>query len=71
LFLLAIGVIAMDVIDDPYLQPESGTAGDHLVSGLVPLAVLGARALRRIGAGLNAKPGPSGCISAPSSRKQA
>jgi hypothetical protein len=26
LFPLAIGVIAMDVIDDHYLQPESGTA---------------------------------------------
>jgi hypothetical protein len=42
LFLLAIGVIALHVIDDHYLQPEPGTAaGDHLVSGLVPLAVLG------------------------------
>ena len=42
LFLLALGVIALHVIDDHYLQPEPGTAaGDHLVSGLVPLAVLG------------------------------
>ena len=42
LLLLAIGVIALHVIDDHYLQPEPGTAaGDHLVSGLVPLAVLG------------------------------
>jgi hypothetical protein len=40
--LLAIGVIALHVIDDHCLQPEPGTAaGDHLVSGLVPLAVLG------------------------------
>jgi uncharacterized protein len=42
LFRLAIAVIALHVVDDNYLQPESGTsAGDHLVSGLVPLAVLG------------------------------
>jgi hypothetical protein len=42
LFRLAIAVIAVHVIDDNYLQPQPGTsAGDHLVSGLVPLAVLG------------------------------
>jgi hypothetical protein len=43
---LAIGVVAIHVADDNFLQPQPGTsAGDHLVSGLVPIAVL-------IGAGL-------------------
>lgn len=38
---LALSVVALHVVDDNYLQPELGTsAGDHLVSGLVPLAVL-------------------------------
>ena len=42
LFRLAIVLIAVHVVDDNYLQPQPGTsAGDHLVSGLVPLAVLG------------------------------
>jgi MYXO-CTERM domain-containing protein len=42
LFLLALGAIALHVVDDNYLQPEPGTgAGDHLVSGLVPLGLLG------------------------------
>ena len=41
LFLLAVAVIALHVIDDSFLQPQPGTsASDHLVSGLVPLAVL-------------------------------
>jgi uncharacterized protein len=41
-FRLAILVIAIHVVDDNFLQPERGTsAGDHLVSGLVALAVLG------------------------------
>jgi hypothetical protein len=45
LFVLAIGVIGLHVIDDNYLQPQPGTsAGDHLVSGLVPLAMLGVAA---------------------------
>lgn len=39
---LAIVLIAVHVVDDNFLQPQPGTsAGDHLVSGLVPLAVLG------------------------------
>jgi uncharacterized protein len=39
---LAIALIAVHVIDDNFVQPQPGTsAGDHLVSGLVPLAVLG------------------------------
>jgi pimeloyl-ACP methyl ester carboxylesterase len=42
LFLVAIAVIALHVIDDNYISPQPGTsAGDHLVSGLVPLAALG------------------------------
>jgi hypothetical protein len=41
LFLLAIVVIALHVVDDNYLQPQPGTsAGDHLISGMVPLAAL-------------------------------
>jgi uncharacterized protein len=42
LFALALAVIAVHVVDDNFVQPQPGTsAGDHLVSGLVPLAVLG------------------------------
>jgi hypothetical protein len=42
LFLIGVGVIAVHVVDDSFVQPQPGTsAGDHLVSGLVPLAVLG------------------------------
>lgn len=37
----AIGVIALHVLDDSFFQPEPGmSAADHLVSGLVPLALL-------------------------------
>jgi len=37
----AIGVVALHVVDDNFLQPNPGTtAGDHLVGGLVPLALL-------------------------------
>ena len=40
-FLVAVAVIAIHVVDDSFIQPEPGTsAGDHLVSGLVPLAAL-------------------------------
>jgi hypothetical protein len=46
LFLLAIGLIAIPIVDDNFLHPAAGTsAGDHLLSGLVPLAVLGGLAL--------------------------
>jgi uncharacterized protein len=39
---VALGVVALHVVDDSFLQPNAGTsAGDHLVSGLVPLAGLG------------------------------
>jgi uncharacterized protein len=41
LFLAALGLIALHVIDDSFLQPNPGTsAGDHLLSGFVPLAAL-------------------------------
>ena len=43
IFLVATGLVALHVADDSFLQPQPGTsAGDHLVSGLVPLAGLGA-----------------------------
>ncbi|HEY6113027.1 MAG TPA: hypothetical protein VIV37_02900, partial [Gaiellaceae bacterium] len=46
LFLLAIGLVAVPIVDDNFLHPSPGTsAGDHLLSGLVPLAVLGGLAL--------------------------
>jgi uncharacterized protein len=41
LFRLAVALIGLHIADDNFLQPEAGTsAGDHLVSGLVPLALL-------------------------------
>ena len=41
LFVLGVATIALHVLDDSFLQPPPGTsAGDHLVGGLVPLAVL-------------------------------
>jgi hypothetical protein len=40
-FFAATGVITLRVLDDNFIQPEPGTgAGDHLLSGLVPLAAL-------------------------------
>jgi hypothetical protein len=42
LFLVALALIALHVLDDNFLQPQPGTsASDHLVSGLVPLVALG------------------------------
>jgi hypothetical protein len=41
LFLIGVAVLAARVLDDNFVQPEPGTAaGDHLVSGLVPLTLL-------------------------------
>ncbi len=41
LFLVGVVLIAVHIVDDSFLQPEPGTgAADHLVSGLVPLALL-------------------------------
>ncbi|HYJ66928.1 MAG TPA: CocE/NonD family hydrolase [Nocardioidaceae bacterium] len=38
---IALGVIALHIIDDSFLQPQPGTSpGDHLVGGLVPLALI-------------------------------
>jgi uncharacterized protein len=54
---VALGLIALHVVDDSFLQPQPGTsAGDHLVSGLVPLGVLVfvAWAYPRLRAGLRA-----------------
>jgi hypothetical protein len=42
LFWAAIGLVALHIADDNFLQPQPGTsATDHLVSGLIPLALLG------------------------------
>lgn len=41
LFVLGLALIAIHVIDDSFVQPQPGrSAPDHLVSGLVPLALL-------------------------------
>src|SRR5215208_4478925 len=38
---LGVGAVAFHIADDNFVQPEPGTsAGDHLASGLVPIAVL-------------------------------
>jgi uncharacterized protein len=38
---IGLAAISLHVLDDSFLQPQPGTsAGDHLTSGLVPLAVL-------------------------------
>src|SRR3954471_6159958 len=57
LFEAGVAAIAVHLLDDNFLQPEPGTsAGDHLLSGLVPLAVLLALAAvyPRLRAGLRA-----------------
>src|SRR5215218_7028747 len=41
LFRAGVAVVAVHVVDDNFVQPAAGTsATDHLVSGLVPLALL-------------------------------
>lgn len=41
LFQIAAGALALHIADDSFIQPQPGTgAADHLVSGLVPLAIL-------------------------------
>jgi dienelactone hydrolase len=41
-FLIGVALIAAHVLDDNYVQPQPGMSpGDHVVSGLVPLALLG------------------------------
>ncbi len=57
LLVLAAGAIGVHIADDNYMQPQPGTsAGDHLASGLVPLAVLtvAAALYPRLRAGLRA-----------------
>jgi hypothetical protein len=45
LFLLGIGVVAVHIVDDNFVQPQPGTgATDHLVSGFVPLALIASAA---------------------------
>jgi dienelactone hydrolase len=42
LFWIGLVLIALHVVDDNYLQPQPGMSpGDHVVSGLVPLALIG------------------------------
>jgi len=44
-FLAATAAVALHVADDNFIQPAGGTtAADHLVSGLVPLVLLGVAA---------------------------
>ena len=41
LTLTALGIVGLHIVDDNFLQPEPGTSpGDHLASGLIPVAVL-------------------------------
>jgi uncharacterized protein len=54
---LGLGLVALHVLDDSFFQPQPGTSGDdHLVSGLVPFAVLllVAAAYPRLRAGVRA-----------------
>ena len=54
---VAVGVVALHVLDDRFLQPSPGTsAGDHLLGGLVPTALLvaGAVVYGRVRAGARA-----------------
>jgi uncharacterized protein len=57
IFRAAAGMIAIAVADDAFAHPESGTsAADHLVSGLIPIAValIAALAYPRLRAGIRA-----------------
>jgi pimeloyl-ACP methyl ester carboxylesterase len=54
---IALGLVALHIADDNFIQPEPGTSpGDHLVSGLVPIAILAAVAAvyGRVRAGVRA-----------------
>src|SRR5439155_2167635 len=54
---LALGIVALHVLDDSFLQPQPGTtAADHLIGGLLPFALLMAVATgyRRFRAGARA-----------------
>ncbi len=55
LFQVCAAVIAIAVADDAFVHPEPGTtAGDHLASGLIPIAIviLAVLAYPRLGAGM-------------------
>jgi len=57
LFLIAVGVVGLHILDDNFLQPEPGaSAGDHLASGLIPMALISIVAVGypRLRAGLRA-----------------
>src|SRR3954467_2140649 len=42
IYWIGLALIALHVVDDNYLQPQPGMSpGDHVVSGLVPLALIG------------------------------
>ncbi len=57
--LVAFGLIGFHLVDDSFLQPEPGTAvADHLVSGLVPTAVVAGAAV----AYLRLRPGLSAAL---------
>jgi alpha/beta superfamily hydrolase len=46
LFLAGIGIVALRIADDSFIQPPAGTTPlDHLASGLIPLAALAAAAI--------------------------
>ena len=54
---LGLAAVALHVVDDSLLQPNPGTsAGDHLIAGLLPLALLAAAAVYypRLRAGMRA-----------------
>src|SRR4051794_16910222 len=56
-FTAAVAVIALHIADDSFFQPEPGTsAADHLLSGIVPIALLAlaAVAYRRVRPGAGA-----------------
>ena len=43
LFAVAVGVVALHIVDDNFLQPDPGTSAlDHLASGLIPISILAA-----------------------------
>src|SRR5215212_7969116 len=46
LAVVGLSAVALHVLDDNFCQPPPGTtAGDHVISGLVPVAVFGGAAL--------------------------
>ena len=71
---VAIGVVALHVVDDSFLQPNPGTsAADHVLGGLVPLALLVAAgvfyARLRAGARATSPSSPASSASSPAPRR--